>query len=243
MKLHFLNIFAITLFMCQSLVINAQETKSLKPSHFSASLELSTKYMWRGIEYGTSPVLFPMLSYDNSGFNAYVMGGYATNGSHQEVDLGVSYTNDWLTVAVNDYYYPTAVGEQDRYFEFAKGKTGHSVEAAMTVAPEQLPLYMMLSAYVYGNDKKLDGKQAYSSYVELGYVHNFTDDNAITVLAGANLNKSFYTNYEKGFNVCNIAVKYATALPFGKYKLPVSASYVLNPYMEKSYFTLSLYLR
>lgn len=63
------------------------------------------------------------------------MGGYATNGSHQEVDLGVSYTKNWLTVAVNDYYYPTAVGEQDRYFEFAKGKTGHSVEAAVTVAP------------------------------------------------------------------------------------------------------------
>ena len=26
-----------------------------KKSPFSASLELSTKYMWRGIEYGTAP--------------------------------------------------------------------------------------------------------------------------------------------------------------------------------------------
>ena len=39
-------------------------------SPFLVSLELSTKYMWRGIEYGTAPVAFPMLGYGNKGFNA-----------------------------------------------------------------------------------------------------------------------------------------------------------------------------
>ena len=56
-------------------------------SPLSVSLELSTKYMWRGIEYGTAPVAFPMLSYGYKGFNAFAMGAYAVNGSHQEVDL------------------------------------------------------------------------------------------------------------------------------------------------------------
>ena len=34
-------------------------TKVVSP--FSASLELTTKYMWRGIEYGTAPTVFPMI--------------------------------------------------------------------------------------------------------------------------------------------------------------------------------------
>ena len=33
-----------------------------KQSPLVFSLELSSKYMWRGIEYGTAPVVFPMLS-------------------------------------------------------------------------------------------------------------------------------------------------------------------------------------
>ena len=39
----------------------------------------------------------------------------------------------------------------------------------------------------------------------------------------------------------NINAKYSTALKFGNFKLPVSASYVLNPYNNKSFFTMSLY--
>lgn len=233
----------MTLLMCSLSHIQAQSPGALRLSNFSASLELTTKYMWRGIEYGTSPVVFPMLSYDYKGLNAYVMGGYAVNGSHQEVDFGVNYTIDWFSVGINDYYYPSTVGEKDRYFEFEKGKTGHSVETVVTLSPTQIPLYLLASTYVYGNDKKPDDKQAYSSYIELGYSHAFKEDNQITLLAGATLNKSFYTSYESGFSVCNVAVRYATHIPLGNYKLPVSASYVLNPYMEKSYFTLSLYLR
>ena len=36
-------------------------------SPFSVSMELTTKYMWRGIEYGTAPVAFPMLGYGYKG--------------------------------------------------------------------------------------------------------------------------------------------------------------------------------
>lgn len=55
----------------------ANAESNLKDSPFSASLELSTKYMWRGIEYGTAPTVFPMISYNTHGFNAFAMGGYA----------------------------------------------------------------------------------------------------------------------------------------------------------------------
>lgn len=213
----------------------------LKNSNFTLSLEFSSKYMWRGIEYGDAPVAFPMLSYSNKGFNAFAMGAYVFNGSHQEVDLGVSYLCKYFCVGLSDYYYPSSVGEKDSYFELSNRLTGHSVEAYFTFVPQKIPLWLTLSTYVYGADKKLNGSQAFSSYAEVGYTYNFNNNNALSLVLGANLNKSFYTDYEKGINVVNITLKYATSFKFGSFKLPVSASYIVNPFKEKSFFTFSLY--
>lgn len=222
-------------------VMAANAEENLKESPFSASLELSTKYMWRGIEYGTAPTVFPMIGYNTHGFNAFAMGAYAIDGSHQEVDLGVSYTAKEFTVGVSDYYYPSSVGEKDQYFKLSSRETGHWVEAYATWAGTKIPLWVTVSTYIFGADKNENGKQMYSSYAEVGYTHSFTEDNNIALCVGANLNKGFYTDNQSGFYVVNINAKYSTAFKFGSYKLPVSASYVLNPYKNKSYFTMSLY--
>ena len=214
-------------------------TKVVSP--FSASLELTTKYMWRGIEYGTAPTLFPMIGYCYKGFNAFAMGGYAVNGSHQEVDLGVSYTANEFSFGVSDYYYPSAVGEKDGYFKLSNRNTGHWVEAYASWNGKKIPLWVTVSTYVFGADKNEDGKQMYSAYAEVGYTHSFNDNNSMSLCVGANLNKSFYTDYQSGFNVVNINAKYSTAFKFGKFRLPVSASYILNPYKNKSFLTMSLY--
>ena len=214
-------------------------TKVVSP--FSASLELTTKYMWRGIEYGTAPTVFPMIGYCYKGFNAFAMGGYAVNGSHQEVDLGVSYTANEFSFGVSDYYYPSGVGEKDGYFKLSNRNTGHWVEAYASWNGKKIPLWVTVSTYVFGADKNEDGKQMYSAYAEVGYTHSFNDNNSMSLCVGANLNKSFYTEYQSGFNVVNINAKYRTAFKFGKFHLPVSAGYILNPYKNKSFFTMSLY--
>lgn len=212
-----------------------------KTSPFGISLELSSKYMWRGIEYGDAPVVFPMLSYNYKGFNAFAMGAYAINGSHQEVDLGVNYSFKEICIGISDYYYPSSVGEKDSYLKWSSHVTGHSVEAYMTYTSQKLPLWFIISTYVYGADKKTNGSQAFSSYAEIGYAHKFNDAHTLSLALGANLNKGFYTDYEKGVNLVNITLKYETRFNFGKFNLPVSASYVLNPYKEKSFLTFSIY--
>ena len=216
-------ILLFLLLLILTIKLNATNSILLK-CPFSSSLELSTKYMWRGIEYGTAPTLFPMIGYNTHGFNAFAMGGYAIDGSHQEVDLGVSYSTSEFTIGVSDYYYPSAVGEKDGYFKLNNRNTGHWVEAYATWTGTKIPLWITLSSYIFGADKNEDGKQMYSSYAEV-----------------ANLNKGFYTGYQSGFNVVNINAKYSTSFKFGNYKLPVSASYVLNPYKNKSFFSMSLY--
>lgn len=211
-------------------------------SPFSISLELTSKYMWRAIEYGDAPTTFAIINYEYKGFSAYAEGVYEFDGSHSEVDLGVAYNYKWLTAGINDYYYPSSVGEKDHYFKLASRKTGHYLEGVVTIAPEKIPMWLTLSTYFWGADKKpSNDKNAYSSYAELGYKYSFNDNNAASLAVGAALNKGFYTDYDHGFNVVNITAKYETSFKFGTYRLPVSASYVLNPYRNKSYVTLSIY--
>lgn len=224
----------------KSIVISDSEG-NLRNSPFGLSLELSTKYLWRGIEYGDAPIAFATIDYGHKGFGAWIMGAYAFNGSHQEIDLGITYSTKWFTIGVSDYYYPSAVGNNDRYFDMDNHTTGHWGELYVTATPFRFPLWATVSTYIYGADKKPDGRQAYSSYAEIGYTYMFMEKNAISLAIGANLNKGFYTDYESGFNVSNITLKYATAFSLGNFKLPVSASVMYNPYRDKCFFSFSAY--
>lgn len=214
----------------------------LKESNFHMGLELQTKYIWRGIEYATAPVLFSQMSYSNWGLNIYAMGGYAVNDSHAEVDLGISYTFYGITIGLNDYYYPTEVGTADKYFNFKRGETGHSLEACIGYYPEKLPFWILASTYVAGADMLPEsGKNAYSSYLEAGVHYDFLNNHQIALACGMALNKSFYNNYEKNFSVNNVMLQYTYNLQINWWTLPLKAALVYNPYLNKVYFTASLY--
>lgn len=222
------------------------QSKDLKESNFHLGLDMQTKYVWRGMEMmptESAPVVFPQLNYLNNGFYAYLMGGYAINGKYAEVDLGVSYTYNWLTFGINGYYYPTTSETADKFFNFKNEETGHWWEGTITIAPENIPVYLTLSNFFAGADKNLDGKQAYSSYAEFGAYRTFLNDHKLALTVGAALNKSCYNGYEHGFSICNIEGKYTYNLTFGNgFVLPLSVSYILNPVYEKAHvnFTMNL---
>lgn len=230
----------IVFFVADTLLFAQEGNQNKKISAFHMGLSAQSKYMWRGIEYGTSPVLFPTLNYQYKGIYAYAMGGYATDGSHQEVDLGISYTIEGFTFSVNDYYYPTAVGQNDQYFNLKGKETGHWVEGCLQYTPNRLPIWLLLSSYFAGADKKPEsGDQAWSSYAEIGAHYNFDEDNILSLAVGATLNKSFYNDYAHNFSVCNIELKYSHDFSINKITIPISVSYIINPYREKSYVSFS----
>ena len=153
-----------------------------RKTNFHLGLDLQTKYVWRGMEMQTedaAPVLFPQLNYQKSGIYAYVMGGYAVNGKYSEVDFGLSYTYKWLTVGINDYYYPSTTTPHDEYFNLKGRETGHWLEGMVTISPESIPAYLTLSNFFAGADKNAEGKQAYSTYAELGGHYDFLNDHQI----------------------------------------------------------------
>lgn len=214
----------------------SSETK--KESNFHLGIDLQTKYIWRGMEMITeeaAPVLFPQINFQNKGFYAYVMGGYAINGKYSEVDLGVSYTYKWLTVGLNDYYYPTINTPEDTYFNFKSRETGHWFEGVITIAPEKIPAYLTVSNFFAGADKKEDGKQAYSTYAEIGGHYDFLHDHQLALAVGAAFNKSCYNGYVHNFGICNVELKYTYNLAIKNFTLPLSVAYITNPVYEKSH--------
>lgn len=220
----------------------SSETK-MKKSNFHLGLDLQTKYVWRGMEMMTeesTPVVFPQINYQCKGFYAYVMGGYSWNGKYSEVDLGISFTHKWLTIALNDYYYPTTTTSNDQYFKFGNDDTGHWLEGCITITPGKYPFYLTLSNFFYGADKNLEGKQAYSTYVEVGTHYDFLEDNRIALAVGAACNESCYNGYEHGFGICNVEFKYThTVLLKNGWSFPLNVAYIISPIREKSFVNFS----
>lgn len=227
------------LFLLSVQAMNAQENE--KKSPFSGSVELTTKYLWRGQEYGEAPTFFPTLNFSTGGLSIYATGAYTFDNSWREADLGISYTVSDFTIGVVDYYYPTVVGVNDELFNFKNKETGHLLEGCLTYAPSSLPFSILVSTFFYGADKKENGDQAWSTYAELGYHHSFTEDDEFSVALGASLNKSLYNNFETGFSIVNIALKYQREIYAAKsFSIPASVQYVINPQKEKNYISFSL---
>lgn len=210
-------------------------------SNFNLGVELQTKYLWRGQEYGTSPAVFPSVGYSYKGFSVGAVGAYTWDGSHQECDLFASYSAAGLTFSLTDYFYPSAVGLNDKFFDFNNETTGHMWEGTINYEHENVPVWVLLSTFFAGADKNLEGKQAWSSYAEIGSHYDFMNNSSVSLALGAALNESFYNNFETGFSIVNIALKYTYALDLGKgFELPLSASYVINPQKEKAFINFSV---
>ena len=236
-------IIAITLIFCCSSIVHAQEESKndfgakLKDSNFHLGLGLDSKYLWRGIENTSSICLYPTVSYENKGLQVYATGCYGLDGDYQEVDLGVNYTVAGLNIAVNDYYYPTACGQKDDFYNFKGKETGHWVEGCLRYEHDKVPVWALVSTFVAGADKNPDtDKQACSSYAEIGTHYDFLNDNSVSLALGAALNKSLYNNYEKGFCICNVDLAYTYNVNFkNNWSLPLTAHLITNPANQKTF--------
>lgn len=203
---------------------------------FYGSVDFGYRCMWRGIENGTAPSVMPTVGYSKGGFDVYAWGGFAFDDSYRELDLAVSYSFGNFAVELIDYFYPYKGNE---FFDFSSKSTTHTVEAIVSYEFEKIPLYITAGSFIFGDDKKENGRNAYSSYAEVGYTHEFNEKNFLTGVVGAALNRSFYNGYEKNFSLANITAAYTRVFNFWKFEeFPVTASYIYNPYLEKSYFNI-----
>ncbi len=216
--------------------VAAQSKFTLDPG-----LDLMSRYIWRGLDFGNSPAIQPALELTNKKFTVGAWGSYATNDANfQEADLYVSYTlKELFTFTVTDYFFPDGDTSENKYFDYQKDETGHVFEGAVSFnGTEKVPLSLMVATNFYGDDaRKVNDKIQYSTYIELKYSRSIGPTD-FDLFIGGTPNKpdrdkgetGYYGPYEGIINVGLTAVRKIAITD--KFDLPLTVSLITNPQLQ-----------
>lgn len=212
----------------------------------SLGLDLVSRYVWRGIDFGASPAIQPYLEYSVGkgpftwGVGAW--GSYAFTGSvASEFDLYTYMSVGPATLTFTDYFFPGEVWGGDGYFTYTNKKgTGHVYELMLSLAGDKAPVYGTAAVNLGGAD------QEFSTYLEVG----------ATVYDGIDLFVGMaylfvgmaYDNYQgyylargkQKFNVINVGITASHDIAVKKLNIPLSASVIFNPEARNVWFVAAI---
>ncbi|BDX39525.1 hypothetical protein CYCD_28800 [Tenuifilaceae bacterium CYCD] len=231
-----------TLLLTSSIAV-AQEEKQSSAVSVDYSVDLVSRYVWRGLLYSANPNIQPTISLTAGNFS---VGSWASYGMSQEyyseVDLFATYSIGNFSFTVYDYYneYESKLDSAD-YFHWDRKTTGHALEGTLAWSgTESFPLSITGAVFFYGNDRNsttLD--QNYSTYLELGYPVTLGDYN-IDLFIGGTFNEGLYNDEA---NIVNVGFKTSKEIEItDKFKLPVSATFAVNPAKEDIFFVVGITL-
>lgn len=206
------------------------------------SIDVVSRYIWRGLLYNASPNFQPTLSFTLGDFSIGSWASYSFNRNYAEVDLFLTYTKGPFSLTLFDYYNED---ESDmasvKYFNWDRKVTGHALEGTIAWAgTESFPLRALAATFFYGNDRKVDGNQYYSTYFELGYPFS-VNEYALDIFLGATPAEGLY---HTSANIVNAGVTVSKEIKVtDNYALPVRATFVVNPAKEDVYFVVGITLK
>lgn len=228
------------------IMANAQEDKG-------ASLEISgdvvSSYVWRG-GYNSGASVQPMLELNAAGFSFAVWGSKEISGPGKEMDLTAAYSLGSLGICISDYWWggekignENAESRNNKYFHFDNHNTAHTLEAGIDYTwSEKFPLNIAWYTLFWGADKKSNGKQNYSSYVELNYPFQMGRTELNATLGASVFESGFYE--VKGFAVCNVALGASRDIKITKsFSLPLFANLIFDPAHEDAHLVLGFTLK
>ena len=223
-------LFLILAFSLTSSVISAQ-------GNFSTGADIVSSYVWRGIAQGSNePNIQPSVSYANSKLSVGAWGSGNFSGNLKEFDLYATYSfSSQIAVTLTDYNWIFS----KKYFDYSN-ETNHIFEATLAyTGGESFPLSASLNTMFAGADKKADGDNAYSTYVELGYP---LSSNA-KIFCGASLFESPSVYATSGFDVTNIGLKVSKPIEItDKFSLPVYGIVGFNPSANNAFLVAGVTL-
>lgn len=238
--------FGIIFFFVTILSINAQETASVSSCKITA--DLVSSYVWRGVLSTVTPTpnIQPTFAFVKGGLELGVWGSTDFIGSYKEIDLYASYKAGAFKFTATDYNWNFKTG----YFNYKKDETDHILEGSVVYSgPESFPMSISVNVMVFGADKKYDtelmaadpDKQAYSTYIELGYVYkNFFPFIGITPSDGY-----YGDGYggTTGFGVVNLGITGTKSLNItNNFSLPLKATLGFNPQKKDAYLVFAITL-
>jgi hypothetical protein len=227
--------------------------------------DLMSRYVWRGIDFGNSPAIQPNLAFSWKGLNVGAWGSYAfakqsirvndttvvNAGTYAETDLYISYTYEWFTLMVFDYFTVNGLNpnEGNRYFDFNNETTAHTIEGCLSFeGGEKFPLQVMASTLFYGDDKNRDSagvygagtKNNYSTYFELAYKIQLKKIGVELkpFIGGIPFGSSWYGPCA---GVTNLGLTAKKEIPVtAQYAIPVQVSLLTNPQAQSIFFIFGI---
>jgi hypothetical protein len=209
---------------------------------FNTGADIVSSYVWRGVPQDRtvegnpslgSPNIQPYVSFTTGGLT---IGSWASSsflGNVKEVDLYATYAfTPALALTVTDYNWSFA----NSYFKYDTG-TDHIFEA--TLAYTKKAFSVSLNTMFAGADTLSSGKNAFSSYAELGY----QVCPAAKIFIGAALTESPLVYYTTGFGITNVGIKISKSIEItDKFSLPVYGILGANPYAKNAFFVAGITL-
>ncbi|HBB91505.1 MAG TPA: hypothetical protein DC042_07240 [Bacteroidales bacterium] len=197
------------------------QNDTVPPITVGAGMDIMSRYIWRGQDYGQTPSFQPGLSATWRGFTLGAWGAYKVAGKGlQETDLYLSKTFGFVTLAIWDYWSFDELAETD-FFNYRNGTTSHALDASITLSGgETLPLNFLVSYMFYGADPSR------SLYLELQYEHSFNTFD-LQAFVGYQAKGEYYGE-RKGF--VNIGCTVSKSIDVTEsFSVPFSLSLVANP--------------
>jgi len=229
---------AITIFC--AFVLNilciAQEVERLVTTDLGT--DIVSRNVWRGTDFGASPTFLPFLSVGIGGFEIGAVGSYATRGTYSEVDLYAQYTSEGFSLMLLDYYFPEGAFFAENYFNYGNG-TDHAFELALSFDSENFPVRFYAGTLFFGADKNENGDNIFSTYLETAIK---IPERNIELFIGFTPNDQS-NFYGTGLGVVNTGATFAKELKITEhFSLPIFASLIFNPQMEKVHFVFGMSL-
>jgi hypothetical protein len=235
-----------TLLVFVAIILSAN---SFAQSDLSASVsaDLVSQYMWRGRELGGISIQ-PTATVDWKGLSLTLFGNVGFESTDdKEIDLTLGYEYSGFNIGVTDYWL-SGIDPNNRYFFFEK-QGAHQLEANIGYKCK----YFSLQAYtfVWGNDFRISGKQAYSTYIELGVPFEmgginwqltagmtpfesagYLEEKEHQGLLGVDTYYARNFFYAEGAACVMASIRATKDLDLGFSKIPVFAEFHTNPYLQ-----------
>ena len=244
-------ILAITAIILLPSSITAQNSK------FQAYVEADvvSHYMWRGQDRGGISIQPEVgLSLGDFSFRATGNVGFDKD-DEEEINLTLGFEKFGFNIGVTDYW-RTGIDIENRYFYYNKENGAHSFEGNLGFTCE----YFSLQGYTifWGNDFKINGDRAYSTFVELSVPFHIGDIDiegkvGITPMESAgeiitttkkddlgNIIKEPKYEYGEGFTCNMVSVRATKTFFYKSMQFPIFAELHTNPYLQKANFLVGV---
>lgn len=205
-----------------------QTPDSLAEIRLNTEVVLSSRNIWRGLDYGSSPSIQGTLAVRKNAFEIGAFGTTTLNGSKEGfgtwMELFASaYWRNW-SFTVDDYFFFNANDTDNNYFDWSRSATQHILEARVKYAS---PRFSVMTGYAFYKNRM---DRTSGIYVEAEYF--FTEN--FSFLIGGLTDESWLSFYRKG-GVTTVGFTGRRLIKFSdNFSAQLKASLVGNPSYDRS---------